>query len=162
MVGYEGMLGIQVALGIATSPAKATVQGAGQALRLTARAFRLAMLDAPALRKSMLRYVGVLIAQSAGSAACLHYHLLAPRMARWLLDTHDRARTADFDVTQELLAAMLGVRRAGVTQAAGELQRAGVISYSRGRLAILDRVGLEAASCGCYAAQGLAYSSVMG
>jgi CRP-like cAMP-binding protein len=104
------------------------------------------------LQQCLLRYLYVLMAQLAVSAACLRFHMIAPRLARWLLMTQDRAGSERFHVTHEFLGYMLGVRRVGVTAAAGELQRAGLIEYSRGDLRVLDRAGLEAAACSCYRA----------
>ena len=161
MVGNEGMLGAHLALGVPTSPLRALVQGSGTAWRLGASAFRRELAASPPLRRSLGRYVYVLMAQQAGSAACLRFHAIGPRLARWLLMSEDRARLASFRVTQEFLAYMLGVRRVGVTQAAGSLQQAGLIEYHRGELTVLDRTGLEAAACGCYAADRRAYADLL-
>ena len=160
MVGNEGMLGAHLALGVPTSPLRAIVQGSGTAWRLGASAFRRELADSLPLQRSLGRYVYVLMAQHAASAACLRFHAIGPRLARWLLMSQDRARSASFPVTQEFLAYMLGVRRVGVTQAAGALQQAGLIEYHRGELAVLDRAGLEAAACGCYAADRRAYAEL--
>jgi CRP-like cAMP-binding protein len=97
----------------------------------------------------------------AASAACLHFHLIGPRLARWLLATQDCAQASTFRVTHEFLAYMLGVRRVGITVAAGALQRAGLIEYHRGELTVLDREGLEAAACGCYATDRRAYLALL-
>jgi CRP-like cAMP-binding protein len=161
MVGSEGMLGAQLALGVPTSPLRALVQGSGTAWRLDATAFRRELAGNPPLQRSLGRYVYVLMAQQAGSAACLRFHAIGPRLARWLLMSQDRARSASFRVTQEFLAYMLGVRRVGVTQAAGALQQAGLIEYHRGGLTVLDRAGLEAAACGCYAADRKSYANLL-
>ena len=109
----------------------------------------------------MNRYLYVLMAQLAESTACVRFHQIGPRLARWLLMSQDRSQASSFDVTQEFLAYMLGVRRVGITAAAGELQRSGLIAYSRGKLTVLDREGLEAASCGCYAADRKAYMELL-
>jgi CRP-like cAMP-binding protein len=151
MVGREGMVGAQLVLGVANAPLQALVQGAGATWRMSARAFKAALARSPALRQELHRYVYVLLAQTAASAGCLRFHELTPRLARWLLMTQDRAGDAHFHVTHEFLAFMLGVRRVGVTVAAGNLQRRGLISYHRGRLQVLDRQGLEQAACSCYA-----------
>ena len=161
MVGREGMLGVQLALGVTTAPLHALVQGAGTAWRIGTRAFKTELTASSALQRSMNRYLYVLMAQLAESTACVRFHQIGPRLARWLLMSQDRSQASSFDVTQEFLAYMLGVRRVGITTAAGELQRQGLIQYSRGRLTVLNRRGLEAASCGCYAADKKAYLSLL-
>ena len=158
MVGREGMLGAQLALGVATVPLHALVQGAGSALRVGATAFRAELARSPALQRVLHRYLYVLMAQLTGSAACLRFHEIGPRLARWLLMSQDRAHAARFHVTHEFLAYMLGVRRVGVTAAASGLQRNGLIEYHRGEMAVLDRKGLEAAACDCYANDRQAYA----
>ncbi len=152
MVGREGMVGIQVALGVPLASLRATVQGAGAAWRVGASAFRGELARSSALRRELHRYAHVLMTQLAISAACLRFHEIRPRLARWLLMSQDSTHSATFHVTHEHLAAMLGVRRVGITQAAVALQLAKVIEYRRGELTVLDRAALEAASCGCYAA----------
>lgn len=159
MVGREGMVGAQLALGVATSPLHALVQGSGSALRIGSRAFRGELARSTALRRQMNRYLYVLMAQLATSAACLRFHLIGPRLARWLLMTQDRARADTFHVTHEFLAYMLGVRRVGITAAAGALQRLGLIEYQRGEMTVLDRHGLEHAACTCYAADRQSYDA---
>ena len=159
MVGREGMLGAQLALGVVTVPLHALVQGAGSALRVGATAFRAELACSPALQRVLNRYLYVLMAQLTGSAACLRFHEIGPRLARWLLMSQDRAHAARFHVTHEFLAYMLGVRRVGVTAAASGLQRNGLIEYHRGEMAVLDRKGLEAAACDCYANDRRAYAS---
>jgi CRP-like cAMP-binding protein len=161
MVGREGMLGAEMALGVSTAPLHALVQGPGAALRVSATAFRREMAQSPALQRGLHRYLYVLMAQLATSAACLRFHLIGPRLARWLLMTQDRAHSDSFHVTQEFLAYMLGVRRVGVTVAAGALQRQGLIEYRRGDFTVLDRRGLEAAACGCYAAGRKSYAELL-
>ena len=158
MVGREGMLGAQLALGVVTVPLHALVQGAGSALRVGATAFRAELARSPALQRVLNRYLYVLMAQLTGSAACLRFHEIGPRLARWLLMSQDRAHAARFHVTHEFLAYMLGVRRVGVTAAASGLQRNGLIEYHRGEMAVLDRKGLEAAACDCYANDRQAYA----
>jgi CRP-like cAMP-binding protein len=159
MVGREGMVGAQLALGVATVPLRAVVQGSGAAWRIGSAAFRRELALSPALQRELLRYVFVLMAQLAESAACLRFHLIGPRLARWLLMSQDRAHAEHFHVTHEFLAYMLGVRRVGITTAAAGLQRIGLIRYRRGEVTVLDRPGLEAVACGCYAADRRAYDA---
>jgi CRP-like cAMP-binding protein len=161
MVGCEGMLGAQLVLGVAVAPVHALVQGQGPAWRLGAPAFRRELAQSTALRRGLNRYVYVLMAQLSTSAACLRFHMIGPRLARWLLMSQDRAHSDSFHVTHEFLAYMLGVRRVGITSAATALQQVGLIEYHRGDLRVLDRRGLEAAACGCYAADRLAYADTM-
>jgi CRP-like cAMP-binding protein len=160
MVGREGMLGVQLALGVASAPLRALVQGPGTAWRIGAAAFRHELARSQALQRGLDRYLCVLMTQLATSAACLHFHLIGPRLARWLLMRQDRAHAKSFRVTQELLADMLGVRRVGITTAAGDLRRCGLIEYRRGDVTILDRKGLEAAACSCCVADRDAYAEL--
>jgi CRP-like cAMP-binding protein len=162
MVGREGLLGAQLALGVATSPLRALVQGPGLAWRIGSVALRHELANSDALRRVLDRYVYVLMAQLAAAATCVRFHLIGPRLARWLLMSQDRAHSDQFRVTHEFLAYMLGVRRVGITGAAGGLQHSGLIRYRRGDLTVLDRPGLEAAACGCYAADRRAYSELLG
>jgi CRP-like cAMP-binding protein len=161
MVGREGMVGAELVLGVMTTPLHAVVQGAGKAWRVGSLPFRRELARSPALRSCLNRYLYVLMSQFAVSAACLRFHLIGPRLARWLLMTQDRAHADTFHVTHEFLAYMLGVRRVGITSAAGALQRAGLIEYRRGELVVLDRSGLEAAACGCYVADQNSYAELM-
>jgi CRP-like cAMP-binding protein len=162
MVGREGMLGAHVVLGVATAPLHAVVQGPGAAWRIGIRDFRHALAQNASLRLGLNRYIHVLMTQLAASAGCLRFHLIGPRLARWLLMSQDRAHADDFRTTQEFLSYMLGVRRVGVTTAAVALQRKGLIEYHRGALTILDRPGLEAAACSCYASDRKTYAKVIG
>ncbi len=150
LIGYEGMLGATLVLEVETAPSRAVVQGAGSALRITMQALREELLASPRLQRRLKRYVYVLLMQLSQNAACGHFHALEPRLARWLLMTHDRAHADHFHLTHQYLANMLGVRRSGVTIAAGALQLRGLIRYSRGEISILDRPRLEAAACECY------------
>ncbi|MEM4986910.1 Crp/Fnr family transcriptional regulator [Collimonas sp. H4R21] len=161
MVGREGMLGAQMALGVATAPVHAVVQSPGVARRIGANDFRSELAHSPALLKGMHQYLYVRMAQMATSAACLRFHLIGPRLARWLLMSQDRAHSDSFRVTHEFLAAMLGVRREGITAAASALQRSGLIEYRRGNLKVIDRLGLEAAACGCYAVERQVYAALL-
>ena len=161
MVGREGMVGAHLALGVATSPLRALVQGAGTAWRVRTAAFRIELARSPALQRGLNRYLYVLMAQLASSAACLRFHQIGPRLARWLLMSQDRAHADQFHMTHEFLAYMLGVRRVGITASAGALQRDGLIEYRRGKLTVLDRSGLEAAACGCYKADRQTYAELM-
>ena len=161
MVGREGMLGAQLALGVVIAPLHAVVQGAGAAWRIGVRGFRRELAGSAALRQSMDRYIHVLMTQLAASAACVRFHLVGPRLARWLLMTQDRAHADGFRVTHEFLAYMLGVRRVGITSAAVALQRSGLIEYHRGEVTVLDRKGLQAAACTCYAADLQAYAKAI-
>jgi CRP-like cAMP-binding protein len=152
LVGTEGMLGATLSLGVNGAPMRAVVQGAGTALRMTAPQLRRELLRSPCLQHSLNRYLFILLAQLAKIAACTHFHEIEPRLACWLLMTHDRAHADHFHLTHAYLADMLGVRRSGISIAAGALQQRGLIRYSRGEINILDRQGLEGASCECYAA----------
>ncbi|MFN0161897.1 MAG: Crp/Fnr family transcriptional regulator [Burkholderiales bacterium] len=162
MVGREGMLGAHLFLGVARAPLHALVQGSGASWRMSAAAFRGQLAQSEALRRSMGLYVHVLMAQLAGAAGCLRYHQIGPRLARWLLMSRDRAHSDNFHVTHEFLAYMLGVRRVGITAAAGELMRGGLIEYHRGEITVLDGKGLEAAACGCYDVDRRAYADLLG
>ena len=161
MLGSEGMLGAQLVLGVGTAPLLALVQGAGNALRVASVPFRKELDVNKSLRESLDRYLYVTMLQFASSAACLRFHQIGPRLARWLLMTQDRAQAESFRVTHEFLAYMLGVRRVGVTTAAVALQRLGVIEYHRGDMTVTNRRGLEAASCSCYAENKRAYAEIM-
>jgi CRP-like cAMP-binding protein len=161
LVGNEGMLGAAVALGVVTAPFDALVQGAGRSLRNGVPRFRRELDASPALRRITHRYIYVCIAQLSQAAACLSSHLLDARLARWLLMTHDRTSSDELRITHELLARMLGVRRVGVTKAAGLMQERKLLRYNRGDITIIDRAGLEAASCGCYRAGRDIYERVL-
>jgi CRP-like cAMP-binding protein len=152
LVGNEGMLGATLALDVAGARLRAIVQGSGTALRMTAAQLRRLLRNSRALRRTLNHYLFVLLAQQSRSIACGRFHEIKSRLARWLLMTHDRAHADHFHLTHQYLADMLGVQRSAVTIAAGALQRNKVIRYVRGEIIVLDRRGLEAASCECYRA----------
>jgi CRP-like cAMP-binding protein len=162
MVGREAMLGAELILGCAITPWKALVQGAGACWRLSAAALRMEAATNPALLQLLQASVLVRLHQQAMASACERYHTIRPRLARWLLMSQDRADTDHFQVTQEFLSLMLGVRRVGITAAARELQDIGLISYRRGEMTVLDRQGMEAQACSCYAADKAIYGELMG
>ncbi len=150
MVGHEGVLGVPIILGVSESSTEAMVQSPGEAMRMSAASLRSFIAQDGVLNKLLLRYIHSLLAQIVQTAACNRVHTLNERLARWLLLTHDRVNSDRFELTHEFLATMLGTRRAGVSVAAKALKDAGLIDYSRGHLRILDRSGLENASCECY------------
>ena len=162
MVGNEGMFGITLLLGVKTSPLMGLVQGDGVALRMTASRFKRAANDSAAFRQRLHRYMYVLTAQIAQTAACNRFHTLDARLARWLLMTQDRAQSSTFRLTHAFLAYMLGVRRVGITEAAGRLQAKRFIRYSHGQLTVLDRNGLEKSACACYDAHRKLYVAYLG
>jgi CRP-like cAMP-binding protein len=150
LVGCEGMVGIPLALGVNISPVRALVQGTGTAMRMSATRFRKEFHNSVPLQRALYRFTHVLMAQVTQTAACNRFHFIEARLARWLLMTRDRVLSNQFRLTQEFLSHMLGVRRVGVTKAAGALQQRKLINYSRGNISILNRKGLEAAACRCY------------
>ena len=151
VVGNEGILGIALFMGGETTPSRAVVQSAGHAYRLRAQLLTQEFNRAGPMLRLLLRYTQALITQMAQTAVCNRHHSVEQQLCRWLLLCLDRLPSATLTMTQELIANMLGVRREGVTEAAGHLQRAGLIHYSRGRITVLDRPGLEKAVCECYA-----------
>ncbi len=152
MIGREGMLGSSILLGVDRAPSHAIVQGPGMALRLGTDALRDLLPDSPVLAGSLKRSCYRSLVQVVQTAACTRFHPVEARLARWLLLTHDRAQADEFHLTHQFLADMLGVQRSAVTIASGVLKSGRLIEYSRGRINILDRAGLEAAACECYAA----------
>lgn len=162
LIGDEGMLGISLILGVDTARLHAVVQGRGTALRMNATLFLRELARSLTLQVGLNRYLSVMLGQFAQNAACTHYHLLEERLARWLLMTQDRAHSNSFYITHEYLAYMLGVRRVGVTKAATALRERKLIRYSRGDITILDRRGMEAASCVCYRNDLANYKTIMG
>ena len=149
-VGNEGMLGIALFMGGDTTPSSAVVQTAGHGYRLPGRVLKEEFNRAGQMQQLLLRYTQALLTQMCQTAACNRHHSIAQQLCRWLLLTLDRLPSNELIMTQELVANALGVRREGVTEAAGHLQAAGCIRYRRGHIAVLDRAGLEARSCECY------------
>jgi CRP-like cAMP-binding protein len=150
MVGNEGMVGAPVILGIDVSGVKALVQGAGTAMRMSATHFHAEFKKNLALQKALFRYTHLLMAQVSQTAACNRFHKVDARLARWLMMSSDRLHRDEFTLTQDFLSHMLGIRRVGVTRAAGALHKKKLIDYSRGNITILTRKGLKAAACSCY------------
>jgi CRP-like cAMP-binding protein len=150
VVGREGIVGVAVFMGGDSTPSRAMVQSAGTAYRLRASDLRREFNSDPAMRMLMLRYTQALITQMAQTAVCNRHHSIDQQLCRWLLLSMDRLPTNELTMTQELIANMLGVRREGVTEAAGKLQKLGVIRYQRGHITVLDRKRLEALCCECY------------
>ncbi len=150
MVGNEGMFGVNVFMGSITTPLEAVVQLAGDGLRMRADALRQEFRQGGQLQDLLLRYTQAFITQIAQNAACNRAHPTEGRLVRWLLMCQDRAQSKELQLTHEFIANMLGVRRAGVTESAGQLQQRGLIKYHRGHITILDRQAMEAASCECY------------
>lgn len=149
-VGNEGMLGISLLMGGNTTPSQAIVQTAGHGYRLKARLLMEEFNRAGPMMRLMLRYTQALMTQISQTAVCNRHHSVEQQLCRWLLLTLDRLPSNELTMTQELIAGMLGVRREGITETAGNLQRAGLISYRRGHITVLDRSGLESHACECY------------
>ncbi len=150
IVGNEGILGISLFMGGETTPSRAVVQSAGYGFRLKAQLLKDEFHRFGPMLHLLLRYTQALITQMAQTAVCNRHHSVDQQLCRWLLLSLDRLASNELSMTQELIANMLGVRREGVTEAAGKLQDAGLIQYRRGRITVLDRPGLEARSCECY------------
>ncbi len=151
MVGNEGMAGLPIFMGVDVSRTRALVQGSGSAMRMTSTAMRREANHLGSLHRLLHRYTHSLLTQVSQSSACNRFHNVDERLARWLLMTEDRLGTEEFRLTQDFMSNMLGVRREGVNKAAGALQSEKLIRYSRGKISILDRAGLERAACACYA-----------
>jgi CRP-like cAMP-binding protein len=151
VVGNEGIVGVALFMGGETTPSRGIVQCAGHAYRLKGQHLKEEFMRAADLQHVLLRYTQALLTQMAQTAVCNRHHSVDQQLCRWLLLTFDRLPSNELTMTQELIANMLGVRREGVTEAAGKLQKAGLIRYNRGRITIIDRAGLEARSCECYA-----------
>ncbi|SDC97447.1 Crp/Fnr family transcriptional regulator [Belnapia rosea] len=162
LIGPEGMTGLAVLLGADRDSFELLVQMPGTAMRMDATAFRKALDDIPSLRPLLNRYALAHFEQVARTGACNGRHHIDQRLARWLLMSHDRTGSDEFPMTHEFMSMMLGVRRAGITVAAGSLQKAGLINYRAGKMRIADRPGLEAATCECYGVARRAYDSLIG
>lgn len=162
MIGDEGMVGATLLLGVSEAPQQAVVQGAGTTLRMETSRFLKHVSTNPKLDALLKNYLFVQIVQLNHATACTRYHTVQARLARWLLMIQDRAHRPDFRMTHEYLATMLGVRRVGVTQAAVELQRRGLITYQRGEIVVINRAELEKAACACYRADCRIYEKMMG
>jgi CRP-like cAMP-binding protein len=150
-VGNEGIIGISLFMGGDTTPSTAVVQTAGHAYRLQARLLKEDFNRGGLMQRLLLRYTQALLTQMCQTAACNRHHSIEQQLCRWLLLTLDRLSSNELVMTQELVASALGVRREGITEAAGNLQRAGIIRYRRGHIAVVERSGLEARACECYA-----------
>ncbi|MDQ2962123.1 MAG: Crp/Fnr family transcriptional regulator [Pseudomonadota bacterium] len=150
VTGYEGLLGVSLFLGGLTAPNQAVVQSGGDAYRVVPKIIKYEFDQGGPLQHLLLLYTQALIAQMAQTAVCNRHHTLDQQLCRWLLLSLDRLRSGELTMTQELIANMLGVRRQGVVEAAGNLQKAGLIDYRRGHISVLDRPGLEARVCECY------------
>ena len=151
IVGHEGIVGVSLFMGGETTPSRAVVQSAGEAYRLPGRILKTEFERGGPLQHLLLRYTQALLTQMAQTAVCNRHHTLDQQFCRWLLLSMDRLPSNKLIMTQELIANMLGVRREGVTEAAGNVQKAGLIEYHRGAITVLDRPGLEARVCECYA-----------
>ncbi len=151
IVGKEGIIGISLFMGGETTINRAVVQSEGAAFKLSGRMLRKILLDHGTLPRLLLRYTQAFLTQMAQTAVCNRHHTIDQQLCRWLLLSLDRLETDKLVMTQELIANMLGVRREGVTEAAGKLQADGLIAYSRGQITVLNRAGLEARVCECYA-----------
>lgn len=151
IVGNEGLVGISLFMGGESTPSRAVVQSAGEAYRLPGRILKAEFERGGPLQHLLLRYTQALLTQMAQTAVCNRHHTLDQQFCRWLLLSIDRLPVDELVMTQELIANMLGVRREGVTEAAGNVQKAGLIKYHRGHITVLDRAGLEARVCECYA-----------
>jgi CRP-like cAMP-binding protein len=152
VVGNEGLIGIALFMGGETTPSRAIVQSAGHAYRLAGQRLKDEFHRSGGVQLQLLRYTQALITQMAQTAVCNRHHSVDQQLCRWLLLSLDRLASNELVMTQELIANMLGVRREGVTEAAGRLQKLGIIKYSRGKITVLDRPRLEELSCECYAA----------
>jgi CRP-like cAMP-binding protein len=162
MAGKEGLVGVALFMGGNTMPNRAVVHSAGGAVRMRAKVLRDVFARGGTFQRLLLRYTQALLTQMSQTAVCNRLHEIEQQLCRWLLLSHDRVDSDELVMTQELIANMLGVRREGVTAAAGRLQEQGLISYVRGRIKVLDRRGLEAAACECYKVVRDEYDRLLG
>lgn len=161
VVGYEGIVGVSLFMGGETTPSRAVVQSAGQCFRMKASFLKWEFDRSMPVMHLLLRYTQALLTQMTQTAVCNRHHTLDQQLCRWLLLSMDRLTGNHLVMTQELIANMLGVRREGVTEAAGRLQKAGLISYARGKIEVIDRLGLEKRSCECYGVVKLEYDRLL-
>ncbi|MCA1790639.1 MAG: Crp/Fnr family transcriptional regulator [Thioalkalivibrio sp.] len=161
VVGHEGVVGVPLFMGGETSPSRSVVHSAGYGFRMKAQILKDEFARAGPLQHLLLRYTQALLTQMAQTAVCNRHHSLDQQFCRWLLPSLDRLHSNTLEMTQELVAHILGVRREGITEAAGNLQRAGLIEYHRGHIAVLDRPGLEARVCECYAGVRAEYDRLL-
>jgi CRP-like cAMP-binding protein len=162
MIGREGLLGAETALGVSTNPFGALVQGAGSAWKINSQFFTNQIENDPELKDIINAYIAVRINQLGLSAACEHFHQIGPRLAKWLLMSQDRAQSPTFLMTHEFISLMLGIRRVGVTTTAADFRRRGLIEYHRGEMKVLNRAALKAEACSCYIKNRKIYSSLIG
>lgn len=162
MAGNDGLVGIALFMGGSTTPNRAVVQSAGNAFRLRSKALRSEFQQSGEFQNILLRYTQYLMTQISQTAACNRLHSVEQQLCRWLLNYHDLLQTNKLTMTHDLIANMLGVRREGVSIAAGNLQRNGLIKYVRGTITILDRKGLESMTCECYAVVKEEYDRLLG
>jgi CRP-like cAMP-binding protein len=160
-VGNEGLVGVSLFMGGETTPSRAVVQSAGKCLRISSRFLKVEFSQSLPVLHLLLRYTQALLTQTTQTAVCNRHHTLDQQLCRFLLHSMDRLGSRHLLMTQELIANMLGVRREGVTEAAGRLQVAGVIRYARGKIEILDRQGLEKRSCECYSVVKVEYDRLL-
>jgi CRP-like cAMP-binding protein len=162
MIGREGVLGAEITLGLKTNPFSAIVQGCGNAWRIKAKEFLVEVKNNLELKVIIDSYLAVRINQLGLSAACEHFHEIGPRLAKWLLMSQDRAKSPTFLMTHEFISLMLGVRRVGVTTAAADFRRRGLIEYHRGEMKVLNRAALKAEACSCYQKNRKIYTNLIG
>ncbi len=161
VVGYEGMVGISLFMGGESTSSRAVVHSAGQGFRIKAQILKEGFAHGGAMQLLLLRYTQALLTQMAQTAVCNRHHTVDQQLSRWLLLNLDRLHTNKLEMTQELIAHLMGVRREGITCAAGKLQKAGLIEYHRGHITVLDRPGLEACACECYTAVRAEYGRLL-
>ena len=161
MIGREGLLGAEAALGVSANPFGALVQGAGSAWKINSQFFINQIKNDPKLKHIINAYIAVRINQLGLSAACEHFHQIGPRLAKWLLMSQDRAQSSTFLMTHEFISLMLGVRRVGVTTTAADFRRRGLIEYHRGKMKVLNRAALKAEACSCYIKNRKIYDSLI-